>query len=212
MRTILVLVILFIAAFFVYIYSGTYNIAATVPHSEAAKWVFNTMKIYSVKKHAEDIEPPKLDDEKLVKTGFSHYDDMCAGCHGAPGSEPAESFNPAPPALAERVSEFSPAELFWIIKNGIKMTAMPEFGSTHSEDELWGIVAFTVKLPDISPDEYKGMQEESEHTQHEHNHQREHESETDMGNHKEDSKTSTDTKNEGDTHIHTDGKDHRIDL
>lgn len=170
MRTILIVVILFIAAFVVYIYSGTYNIAATVPHSELAQWIFNTTKKYSVKKHAEDIEPPKLDDEKLVNRGFGHYDDMCAGCHGAPGAEPAEGFNPAPPGLAERALEFNASELFWIIKNGIKMTAMPEFGSTHSDDELWGIVAFTVKLPDISPDEYKIMQEKPEHTQHEHNH------------------------------------------
>lgn len=166
-KTILILLILFIAAFAVYIYSGTYNIAASVPHSELASWVFNTTKKYSVKKHAEDIEPPNLDDEKLVKTGFDHYDEMCVGCHGAPGSEPAEGFNPDPPGLAEKALEFSPAEMFWIVKNGIKMTAMPEFGSTHSENEIWSIVAFTVKLPEMTEEQYKDLKVE---IQHEHNH------------------------------------------
>lgn len=209
MRTVLILVILFIGAFAVYIYSGTYNIAATVPHSELAQWIFNTTKKYSVKKHAENIVQPKLDDEKLVKSGFSHYDEMCAGCHGAPGAEPAEGFNPSPPDLSEDALNFRPAELFWIVKNGIKMTAMPEFGSTHSDDELWSIVAFTVKLPDISPDEYKIMHEESEHTQHEHTHQNINESEADMGNDMESSKTSMGKNEEGEAQIHTDGKDHQ---
>lgn len=170
MKTILILLILLVAAFFVYIYSGTYNIAATAPHSELANWVFNTTKKYSVKKHAEDIKQPELDDENLVNTGFSHYNDMCVGCHGAPGSEPASGFNPAPPGLAEKALEFSPAEMFWIVKNGIKMTGMPEFGSTHSEDEIWSIVAFTVKLPRMTEEQYKTLREESENIQHEHNH------------------------------------------
>ena len=169
-KTLLILLILLIAGFVVYMYSGTYNIAATAPHNELANWVFNTTKKYSVKKHAENIEPPELDDEKLFKTGFSHYNDMCVGCHGAPGSEPAEGFNPSPPALSEKALEFSPAEIFWIVKNGIKMTGMPEFGSTHSDDELWGIAAFTVRLPDITPNEYKIMKDEYEHSQHQHNH------------------------------------------
>ena len=52
-KTILILVILFIAASAVYIYSGTYNIAATVPHSELANWVFTTTKKYSVKTRGE---------------------------------------------------------------------------------------------------------------------------------------------------------------
>ena len=51
-----------------------------------------------------------MDDEELVKTGFSHYDEMCAGCHGAPGADPAEGFNPSPPDLSEDALKFRPAE------------------------------------------------------------------------------------------------------
>lgn len=33
--------------------------------------------------------------------------------------------------------ERSEAEIFWIVKNGLKMTGMPAFGPPHSEEQLW---------------------------------------------------------------------------
>ncbi len=160
-KALIVLICFMILGAVIFIYSGTYNVAATVPHSEIATWVFNTVKMSSVRKHSEGIKEPSLEGEALVREGFEHYDNMCAGCHGAPGADPVKEFNPAPPALADVVQELRPAELFWIIKNGIKMTGMPESGSTHTDDEIWGIVAFTMRLPEMSPEEYKMMKSEA---------------------------------------------------
>ncbi len=194
-KTILILVILLIAASLVYIYSGTYNIAATKPHSELATWIFRTAKKYSIQKHAEEIEEPDIGGEELVRNGFEHYDNMCSGCHGAPGSEAAGGFSPAPPDLVEKADKFRPAELFWVIKNGIKMTGMPEFGSTHSDDELWGIVAFIVKLPDVTAEQYKMMKEGSGNMGHEHNHQETGEPQTAPGDGNEGHNQGEDEKN-----------------
>jgi hypothetical protein len=47
------------------------------------------------------------------------------------------------------------AQLFWVIKNGIKMTGMPAFGPTHEEDELWGVVGFVKILPGLKEEDYK---------------------------------------------------------
>ncbi len=157
-RTAIFVLIILIAGLGVYIYSGNYNIAATEPHSLVVEWVFNTAKKYSIKKHSEGIERPKLNDDSLVKSGFDHYNDMCAGCHGTPGTEPARGFNPSPPNLSEEVEEFSATELFWVTKNGIKMTAMPAFGLSHSDQEIWSIVAFLKQLPDLSAEDYKALQ------------------------------------------------------
>ncbi len=169
-RAFFILICFIILGAVIFIYSGTYNIGATVPHSEIATWVFNTVKMSSVRKHSEGIKEPSLEGEALVREGFEHYDDMCVGCHGAPGTDPAKEFNPAPPALADVVLELRPAELFWIIKNGIKMTGMPESGSTHSDDEIWGIVAFAIRLPEISPEQYKLMKSEAEKNPGRHHH------------------------------------------
>ncbi len=164
-RAFFILICFIILGAVIFIYSGTYNIAATVPHSEVAAWVFNTVKMSSVRKHSEGIKEPSLEGEALVREGFEHYENMCVGCHGAPGTDPAKEFNPAPPALADVVLELRPAELFWIIKNGIKMTGMPESGSTRSDEEIWGIVAFIERLPELTPEQYKLMKGETRDNQ-----------------------------------------------
>lgn len=173
-RAFLILIVFFILAAVIYIFSGTYNIAATVPHSEAATWIFNTVKISSIRKHAEGIKEPPLEDTGLVREGFEHYDEMCVGCHGAPGIDQAKEFNPPPPDLAKATEALRPAEIFWVIKNGIKMTGMPESGSTHSDEEIWEIVAFIERLPELSPDQYKLMRSAAQKNPHEHNDRDEH--------------------------------------
>src|SRR5688500_20399506 len=82
---------------------------------------------------------------------------MCVASHGAPGVERGilgKGINPEPPALAVEAGEGSDSELFWIIKNGIKMAGMPAFGATHTDEQLWGILAFLRQLQDLSPQEY----------------------------------------------------------
>lgn len=86
----------------------------------------------------------------------------CArSCHNAPGysrTEIAKGLNPNPPDFTSKdVKMRKETELYWIIKNGIKMTGMPAFGPTHSEDELWGIVVFIKGLPSLKPEEYQAM-------------------------------------------------------
>src|SRR2546423_13483863 len=58
---------------------------------------------------------------------------MCVQCHGAPGRDPGivgKGLRPPPPVLSEAVRPWDRAELFWIVKNGIKMTGMPASGPT----------------------------------------------------------------------------------
>ncbi|MFI5322004.1 MAG: c-type cytochrome [Thermodesulfobacteriota bacterium] len=169
-RAIFILICFFTLAAVIYIFSGTYNIAATVPHSGFVTWIFKTAKISSIRKHAEGIKEPPLNDTGQVKEGFEHYDNMCVGCHGGPGIEGAKVFNPAPPDLAKVVELLKPAEIFWVIKNGIKMTGMPESGSTHSDEDIWGMVAFIKRLPQLSPEQYKLMRKEAEKNPHSHDH------------------------------------------
>jgi mono/diheme cytochrome c family protein len=149
------------ALFLLFIFSGIYNIGATSPHYKFTRWVISKMTDHSIKHYAGEVtEPPNLTDSSLIKTGFIHYREMCSGCHGAPGinrNEVAEGLYPKPPRLLKSANEWKPAELFWIIKNGIKMTGMPGFGISHSDDKIWAMVAFMEKLPDMTPDHYKTL-------------------------------------------------------
>lgn len=160
-RAAIVLAVL-IVAFFIFLYSGIYNISAMSPHNGFTLWMINTLKDNSIEHQAKEIKAPGLSDSNLVKLGFSHYREMCVGCHGGPGQsrdEIGQGLYPKAPNLAESVKELSPSELFWITKNGIKMTGMPAFGKTHPDDKIWAIVSFLEKLPDMTKEQYQTLNE-----------------------------------------------------
>jgi len=158
LTAILCFLIVLIAAF---VWSGSYNIAANVPHWGITHWFLEKVREQSITTHSGGITVPPLKDPKLVDVGFKNYHAMCRSCHNAPGysrTEIAKGLNPNPPDFTSKdVKMRKETELYWIIKNGIKMTGMPAFGPTHSEDELWGIVVFVKGLSSLKPEEYQAM-------------------------------------------------------
>jgi len=159
-KVLLGLVLVAVIVGMIVMYTGVINVAATNPHNPITAMVLSTTMDNSVRAHAKGISVPALEDEQMVMEGFSHYREMCVECHLAPGigsSEIRKGLLPTPPKLQEAVEEWQPAELFWIIKNGVKMTGMPAWGPTHSDEKIWAIVAFLEKLPDMSADQYREM-------------------------------------------------------
>jgi mono/diheme cytochrome c family protein len=158
-----ILVIVIVLVFFS-AWSGFYSVAANAPHYGIVREFLATVRDQSIAAQSKPIMPPPLTDPTLEQVGFRHYHSMCVMCHGAPGRKPSElaqGLNPAPPALdaAALHIRYSDAELFWIIKNGIRMTGMPAFGPTHTPEDLWAIVAFMRKLPRIQAQQYTAMEE-----------------------------------------------------
>lgn len=99
-----------------------------------------------------------LQDKQLAREFYGAYNKACQACHGAPGRKPDPwmYLYPAAPDLTNKafVAKWTDAELFWIIKNGIKDTGMPDLGPTHEDKEMWGVAAYVRQLPDTSPQEY----------------------------------------------------------
>ena len=142
------------------VYSGMINVAATNPHSALTDWLLSTASDQSIHYHAKGITAPSVNDPKTIAEGFEHYREMCVGCHLAPGvksSEIRRGLMPKPPRLQEAAEEWTLPELFWVIKNGIKMTGMPAWGPTHSDHKIWAMAAFVKQLPKMTPEQYKAM-------------------------------------------------------
>ena len=151
-------IIIAVIAFFVFAFSGTYEVGADVPHWKVTRDAIGLVRENAIDKRIADIKPPPLDDPALVKLGAQHYSEMCVECHLAPGvtgSELREGLYPRPPNL----TRFSPdpAEAFWIIKHGLKMTAMPAWGLTHDDHTIWAMVAYLQKQPKMSAEEFKAL-------------------------------------------------------
>ncbi len=152
-------VVLVIASLF-FIYLGIYNVSATGPHSSLISWVLNTTMDNSVRRHAAGISAPPLTDPAMVRRGAAYYHASCALCHGAPGTALpplAKGLHPPPPRLSDAVSGWTPAELFWIARNGVKMSGMPAFAATYSNEQLWSLVSFLERLPSLSAQDYNAM-------------------------------------------------------
>ncbi len=164
--SIIVVAIFLIVAVAIFVWSGRYNVAATVPHWRITAWLMEEALNRSIIFHSREIQPPSLKDSKSVKIGFREYHAMCRLCHGAPGypqTDWAEGLYPKPPDLgSKKIAQLSDAELYWVVKNGIKMTGMPGFGPTHDEEELWAMVAFVKRTPNIQAKEYEAMVREAE--------------------------------------------------
>ena len=165
-----------------FVWSGSYNVAANIPHWGVTHWFLEQVKDRSISAHSKGITVPSLKEPKLLERGFNHYHPMCRLCHGAPGfdrNEFAKGLYPSPPDLTSGnvQQEWNDAELYWIIKNGLKLTGMPAFGVTHDDNQIWGMAAFLRNLPNLQAKKYvamvkgiEGQQQEGKASDHRHGH------------------------------------------
>ena len=151
--------LLLLAAFAgIFIYAGVYNIAADAPHSRFIYNVLDELRDRAVANHSRDIKPPAdLTGPRRIAAGAGLYDEMCTGCHLGPGverSELSQGLYPAAPELA-RGDDLSASEQFWVIKHGVKLSAMPAWGKTHDDELIWDMVAFIRQLPKMNARQYR---------------------------------------------------------
>lgn len=91
--------------------------------------------------------PVVLNDEHLIE-GVKIYGQHCAVCHGTAAGEGsaspvAKGLYPGPPQLASDGVEDDPeGETFWKIKHGIRLTGMPSWAGSLSDQEIWTLALF----------------------------------------------------------------------
>ena len=148
-----------------FVYSGFYDVAATTRHTKPVEQILRVVMMRSVVAHARSIRAPANFDPQnraLAERAAGHYELMCRTCHGAPGKKPEPwQLYPAASDLADalRTMRWSDAEVFWIIKNGIKDTGMSAFGGSHDDEELWALTAFVRQMETTTPDQYRSATE-----------------------------------------------------
>jgi len=158
LKTLLVLAVVAIGGAIAYAYSGYYDLSVGSGHTAPVQWYLNTLRSNAIERAAADIDVPPLDEPGMVEAGAVSYNQACAGCHGRPGRDPSGSWEPAPPALTRHA--WDPAELFWVVRNGVKMSAMPKIGPERvSDEQVWQIAAFLQQASSLTEGEYRGMVE-----------------------------------------------------
>jgi mono/diheme cytochrome c family protein len=99
----------------------------------------------------------------LLQEGLAHFADHCAVCHGNDGSGKTpigkNVYPKAPDLRLSDTQSMSDGELFWVIHNGIRFTAMPAWGEGDpaQDKDSWKLIHFIRHLPQLTPEELDQM-------------------------------------------------------
>jgi len=173
MRNFLLGVILTLAVVFgggyLYLATGIYNPSAIPDPGKLERSIAHLSLEASVERRAPDQQNPIQATEENLIAGARMYEQFCSDCHGGAKhrvSEFGRTFSPRVPQIINRIPRDPDANLYWTIKNGIKMTGMPYWSHIMSDDDIWKVVTFiknSDKLPPRAQEEWHKTEHKADH-------------------------------------------------
>src|SRR5580692_3607243 len=119
--------------------------------SQAETSLANAAKDVVIPLEAGKMKNPLPETDEVVSQGQEVFLGSCAQCHGADArGDTNVGRNMNPPAMdltSSHVQHWSDAELFWIIQNGVRLTGMPAWKSSISDNDTWKLARFIHNLP-----------------------------------------------------------------
>ena len=136
----------------VVVFASRFTLSALPEPGRAETFLATKAKHYLVQRGSSDGVPaPPRDRLAGVKEGEKLFGTECAACHGLSGSDPTDAgrwMYPRAANLKSRDSQsYSDQEVFWIIKNGIRLSGMPAFGRVEPDEHIWDLVFYVRTLP-----------------------------------------------------------------
>jgi mono/diheme cytochrome c family protein len=144
------------------------GLSAREEPSAIERWIARRARIAAVPRDAAGRTNPVPTTPEILAEARAHWADHCASCHGNDGSAESlmgkRTYPPAPDMRQPETQQMSDGALFYFIQNGVRMTAMPSWGSSvgessaHDELDSWKLVRFIRHLPDLTFEEKKEME------------------------------------------------------
>lgn len=128
-----------------------FSLSALNEPGRAETYLATQAKLWFVSRAARKGVPAgPVNDDSSVVVGGMIFRGECASCHGIEGRKPTPIGRWMYPRTLDlgspEVQQWSDAELFWIIKNGIRLSGMPGFAKIHSDKEIWNLVQYVRSL------------------------------------------------------------------
>ncbi len=153
--------------------AGVLGLISTLRHGFSARdqptaieaFVARRLRHLAVPRSARAMQNPVPLTEEVLAGARAHFADHCALCHGNDGigqTKIGQNLYPKAPDMgSSETQSLSDGELFYVIKQGIRLTGMPAWGEDTPEDdeESWQLVHFIRHLPDITPEEIAEMED-----------------------------------------------------
>jgi len=139
---------------FLYLRLGYAPVATAAPPLPLEKTVTGMALDARVAKEAPTQSPISTTEPNLM-SGAKTYRRYCSECHGLsgePSSAVAKGMFPKPPQLfdGKGVTDDPVGETYWKVSNGIRLTGMPAFSGSLTDEQLWQVsqlLANAKKLP-----------------------------------------------------------------
>jgi len=128
------------------------------------RWIARQAHSMAVPPEARRRVNPVPNTPEVLAEARAHWADHCAACHGNDGSGDTtigrQTYPPSPDMRLEETQKLTDGELFYVIQNGVRMSAMPGWGnaSAHDEQDSWKLVQFIRHLPQLTFEEKKEME------------------------------------------------------
>ena len=141
--------------FFVLIFE--FNPSALPEPGKAETFVATTaLRIVVWRRASRDAIPPAPADRKVsVEEGDKLFGVECADCHGQDGHSSTDEgrwmYPRAANLISSQVQRYSDWELFWIVKNGIRLSGMPAFARVETDEHIWNLIEYLRTLPGKKP-------------------------------------------------------------
>jgi mono/diheme cytochrome c family protein len=143
------------AAVYLYFSLGLAPVATDSPPMPFEEYLANMALDARIEREKPQRPPPIDPTEENLTAGAKLFSQHCDGCHGKidkPPSVFAKSLFPRPPWLLnpDRKDEATPGEIYWVVTNGIRLSAMPAFKEMLSDEQRWQMsqmLANSHKLP-----------------------------------------------------------------
>ena len=152
-----------LAAGAVFLY-GAHGFSAREEPSALERWVGVTARSAALPADAGRRTNPVPNTPDVLAEARAHWADHCAGCHANDGGGDTQmgkrTYPPAPDMRLPATQQKTDGELFYIIQNGIRLSAMPAWssGTDRDEQDSWKLVHFIRHLPQLTAEEKKEME------------------------------------------------------
>lgn len=150
---VLLTIVVILGGIYLLLSQGKFPVGADNPPGLVERYLANMAVDQHVERNAPKQSNPMQPTVENLIAGARAYEQNCSFCHGGAAqrvSPMRTKFNPPVPQIINHIPGDPDAQLFWVIKHGIRMTGMPTWDGILNDAQIWQIVAFiknSGKLP-----------------------------------------------------------------
>lgn len=143
---------------------NAHGFSASAPPTRLETWIAGWARAAALQADARGRANPVPNTPEVLADARTHWADHCAVCHANDGGGDTfmgrHTYPPAPDMRLPATQRMTDGELFYIIQNGIRLSAMPAWGGGSEHDALdsWKLVRFIRHLPNLTQEEKERME------------------------------------------------------